>query len=321
MIQGYVGEEGYLEVLREINDEILSKGFSVKDRTGVGTQNVFCRQIRFDLNESFPLFTHKQVFLRGIFEELMWFLRGQTNIKHLLEKGVHIWTEWCYKEYIETEFAEAFANGWCYASPTMQRFEEMILEDAEFAAKWGNIGKGYGHQWRNFGGEHPTWWNASDKEGFDQIEWLINEIKTNPTSRRLIVSGWNPKEVGEVVLPPCHTLFQFFVKDGKLSCTLFQRSADMLLGVPFNIASYAMLTHFIAKACGLEVGEFVWSGTDCHVYSNQMDGLMEILNNRYTLQPPQIKIKDGVDLYDYQWADIEIVGYEHLGKVEMPVAV
>lgn len=314
-------EDQYLKLLKGMRDGVKLDGFDRDDRTRVGTYSVFGRQMRFDLSKSFPLFTHKQVFMRGIFEELMWFLRGDTNIKTLLEKDVHIWSQWRYKDYINTTFKEAIENKWAFAPPTLSKFEDMILKCPEFAAKWGNIGKGYGHQWRNFGGSHETWFNANEGEGFDQIAWLINEIKTNPMSRRLIVSGWNPHEIDEVDLPPCHTLFQMFVNDGKLSCQLYQRSADLLLGVPFNIASYALLTHLIALECGLDVGEFVWVGGDCHVYSDQIDGLSEIVDNRVSLPPPKILINKKESILDYEWEDVTILGYKHQGKISMPVAV
>lgn len=311
----YSGEQGYLELVNEIYDNIQKHGFDNVDRTGVGTQGVFGRQLRFDLSESFPLFTHKKVFMRGIFEELMWFLRGDTNIKTLLEKNVHIWDDWRYKEY-RKDTDEAGVP-----PLTMKGFCDQILSNESFAMKYGDIGKGYGHQWRNFGGHHSTWWNGNDGEGFDQIEWVINEIKTNPSSRRLIVSGWNPHEVCEVDLPPCHTLFQYFVRDGKLSCQLYQRSADLLLGVPFNIASYALLTHLVALECGLEVGEFVWTGGDIHIYSNQMEGLEEIMSRSVARQFPQINIKKRESIFDYVWEDVEINNYHPEGKVKMPVAV
>lgn len=326
------GELQYLEFLTRFQREIqYGTGFDRDDRTGVGTYSIFGHQMRFNLEESFPLFTHKQVFMRGIFEELMWFLRGDTNIKTLLEKRVHIWTEWRYKAYIQKAFKEPISKGHACVFPTMQKFEQMLLDDPKFAEKWGDIGKGYGHQWRNFGyiqdEAHDVTYEGGEitidyeHEGFDQISWLIDEIKTNPSSRRLIVSGWNPHDVGNVDLPPCHTLFQFFVSNGKLSCQLYQRSADMLLGVPFNIASYALLTHLIALECGLKVGEFIWTGGDCHVYKNQIQGLNEIVYHRDACTPPQIKINKRESIFDYEWEDIEIVGYNHMGKVEIPVAV
>lgn len=318
------GELQYLELLDEMREGIISEGFPNKDRTGVCTYSVFGRQIRFNLQEGFPLFTHKQVFMRGIFEELLWFLRGDTNIKTLVEKGVHIWSDWRYKEYYE-DYMSSCSVGEISNVLSMGEFEKEIVDNKDFAEEWGDIGKGYGYQWRNFG-ELVLNEGCGNEEllalsGFDQIEWVINEIKTNPASRRLIVSGWNPHDVADVDLPPCHTLFQLFVKNGKLSCQLYQRSADLLLGVPFNIASYALLTHLVALECGLDVGEFVWVGGDIHVYSNQMDGLNEILDNRFALNQPKIKINKVDSIYDYQWSDIEILDYNHLGKVKMPVAV
>lgn len=482
-------ENQYLDVLKKLDYQIeLNKvrggtGYDVDDRTGVGTQNTFGVQMRFDLRRGFPLFTHKQVFMRGIFEELMWFLRGETNIKTLVDKNVKIWNEWKkpysldrkvvfvnqkvvdyvpydgdytfkgFTEHYPVESVEykllktwecmmkrcydtkrhnfKFYGGagssvckdwhnplnfvkdvqelphWKYKLDSWGDFEldkdyyganhyspetcvwlskrenAMYMESSkpisvtdpeglekvfmslseasqgvgiaktslhrfihngmpkvlkgnnknfigfEFnykevegklarleLIKSGDMGSIYSHQWRNFGGDIY-------EQGFDQIEWVINEIKTNPTSRRLIVSGWNPQDVnkGDVALPPCHTLFQFFVKNGKLSCQLYQRSADLLLGVPFNIASYALLTHLVALECGLDVGEFVWVGGDCHIYSNQEHGLKEIVNNRIAFEAPSIKINKRDSIYDYTWEDIEIVGYKHQGKVEMPVAV
>lgn len=322
-------EVQYLNLLKDLYRKIEEKGFTTNDRTGVGTCKIFGAQMRFDLEKGFPLFTHKKVFMRGIFEELMWFLRGETNIRSLLEKGVHIWTEWRYKAYLK-DFEDKNA-GRGLTPYTMEEFEAMVVNHTPTAIKWGDIGKGYGHQWRNFGaiedeavdvgafGQRSVLYS---REGIDQIEWVINEIKTNPNSRRMIVTGWNPHEIEDVDLPPCHTLFQFFVEDGKLSCQLYQRSADILLGVPFNIASYALLTHLIAAECGLGVGEFVWTGGDIHVYSNQYEGLKEIVNNRFALKAPTLKLRRvREDISQYQWQDIIIEGYNSLPKVEMPVAV
>ena len=318
-------ENQYLDLLKRMKSEIDVHGFDRVDRTKVGTYSIFGTQMRFDLQKGFPLFTHKQVFMRGIFEELMWFLRGDTNIKTLVEKDVKIWNEWRYKD-----FENSLRSSGIQHVPSMEQFIDRIKTDKVFAELWGSIGKGYGHQWRNFGEvvnnrDH----NISDSfrlrndtivKGFDQIKWVINEIKTNPTSRRLIVSGWNPHDVDQVDLPPCHTLFQFFVKNGKLSCQLYQRSADLLLGVPFNIASYALLTHLVALECGLEVGEFVWTGGDCHIYSNQIDGLNEIIGRKAT-KPPTIEISSCVSIYDYIWEDVTIHNYNPQGRVSMPVAV
>ena len=318
-------EVQYLELLDDLYNKIKNKGFQTNDRTGVGTCKLFGAQMRFDLEKGFPLFTHKRVFMRGIFEELMWFLNGDTNIRTLLIRGVHIWTEWRYKEYCRYQDYHGVPKF------TMEEFEEEIVNSQAFAAQFGDIGKGYGHQWRNFGEVNDEAIEVNRfgqtsvpfyREGIDQIAWVINEIKTNPNSRRLIVSGWNPQEVDDVDLPPCHTLFQFFVEDGKLSCQLYQRSADILLGVPFNIASYALLTHLVAAECGLGVGEFIWTGGDIHVYSNQLEGLEEIIHNRFARKAPTFKLRRvRKDICQYQWQDIIIDGYDPLPKVEMPVAV
>lgn len=318
-------EVQYLNLLKGLLNKIEDKGFQTNDRTGVGTCKIFGAQMRFDLEKGFPLFTHKRVFMRGIFEELMWFLNGDTNIRTLLQRGVHIWTEWRYKAYCKYQDYHDMPKY------TMKEFEEEILNSQSFANQFGDIGKGYGHQWRNFGeiedeaiehGRFGQYTIPYYREGIDQIDWVVKEIKKNPNSRRLIVSGWNPQEVDDVDLPPCHTLFQFFVEDGKLSCQLYQRSADILLGVPFNIASYALLTHLIAAECGLGVGEFIWTGGDIHVYKSQLEGLEEIVNNRYARKAPTLKLRRiREDIRQYQWQDIIIEGYDPLPKVEMPVAV
>lgn len=323
-------EVQYLNLLKDLYRKIEEKGFTTNDRTGVGTCKIFGAQMRFDLEKGFPLFTHKKVFMRGIFEELMWFLNGDTNIRTLLIRGVHIWTEWRYKEYYD-HFMKTCEVGEISHVLSVGEFEQKIIDDPVFAKKWGDIGKGYGHQWRDFGSIEDEAIDVDvfgqrtvpyTREGVDQIEWVINEIKTNPNSRRMIVTGWNPHEIDNVDLPPCHTLFQFFVEDGKLSCQLYQRSADILLGVPFNIASYALLTHLIAAECGLGVGEFVWTGGDIHVYSNQLDGLKEIVNNRFALKAPTLELRRvRKDICQYQWQDIILTGYMSLPKVEMPVAV
>ena len=227
----------YLELLTRI----LETGGDKGDRTGTGTRSVFGYQMRFDLSAGFPLLTTKKVHMKSIIHELLWFLKGDTCVDYLQANGVSIWDEWATAE-----------------------------QTARFGRPAGELGPIYGHQWRNFGASKNAD-GAYNADGFDQITWLINEIKTNPNSRRLIVSGWNPAEAGQVALPPCHTLFQFFVIDGKLSCQLYQRSADVFLGVPFNIASYALLTHMIAQVCELDVGEFIWTGGDTHLYSNHFE--------------------------------------------------
>ena len=292
------GEQGYLEILKELADKAESKGFrDVRD--GHKRCSLFGRQLRFNLEESFPLMTHKKVFVRGAFEELMWMLRGQTDNQILKDKNVHIWDLW----------------------------EGQIDPD-----KPTELGKIYGDLWRNFGyvaGEYVlTDRNGRDiyedcLEGFDQIEWVKNEIKTNPSSSRMLVSGWNPQvstsTPKEAVLPCCHVLYQFFVEDGKLSCQLYQRSGDFIIGNPINIVFYSLLTHLMAQQCDLEVGEFIITFGDVHLYSDQLEMAKEILT-RPIYDFPQIKINKAKDLYSYEWFDIEILNYVSGDKISIPVA-
>ncbi len=277
----------YLHLL----SHILQNGADKSDRTGTGTRSVFGYQMRFDLNKGFPLLTTKKVHFHSIVIELLWFLKGDTNVKFLQDNKVTIWDEWATAE-----------------------------QTARFGRQAGDLGAVYGHQWRNFGASQ----NADGSylaDGFDQISWLINEIKTNPNSRRLIVSGWNPKEAGEVALPPCHTLFQFFVANEKLSCQLYQRSADVFLGVPFNIASYALLTHMVAQVCGLGVGEFIWTGGDTHLYSNHF----EQANLQLTRQPlPLCQLwlnPDVDDIFAFQSSDIKLMDYQSHPAIKAAVSV
>lgn len=277
----------YLDLLKLV----LEHGGKKSDRTGTGTVSVFGHQMRFDLSKGFPIVTTKRVHFRSVAIELLWFLRGDTNVQYLQDNKVTIWDEWATSE-----------------------------QTARFGRPAGELGPVYGHQWRNFGATQAAD-GSYNNDGFDQLKWLVNEIKTNPNSRRLIVSGWNPREANEVALPPCHTLFQFFVQDGKLSCQLYQRSADIFLGVPFNIASYALLTHMIAQVCNLQVGDFVWTGGDCHLYSNHFEQA-ELQLSRDPLPLPQLKLNPAVtDLFDFTFEDIELVGYEHHPAIKAPVAV
>ncbi len=277
----------YLHLL----SHILQNGADKSDRTGTGTRSVFGYQMRFDLNKGFPLLTTKKVHFHSIVIELLWFLKGDTNVKFLQDNKVTIWDEWATAE-----------------------------QTARFGRQAGDLGAVYGHQWRNFGASQ----NADGSylaDGFDQISWLINQIKTNPNSRRLIISGWNPKEAGEVALPPCHTLFQFFVANGKLSCQLYQRSADVFLGVPFNIASYALLTHMVAQVCGLGVSEFIWTGGDTHLYSNHF----EQANLQLTRQPlPLCQLwlnPDVDDIFAFQSSDIKLMDYQSHPAIKAAVSV
>ncbi len=292
------GEQGYLETLKELVDKAESKGFrDVRD--GHKRCSLFGRQLRFNLEESFPLMTHKKVFVRGAFEELMWMLRGETDNQILKDKNVHIWDLW--EGQIDPD------------NPT-------------------ELGKIYGDLWRNFGyvaGEYVlTDRNGRDiyedcLDGFDQIEWVKNEIKTNPSSSRMLVSGWNPQvstnTPKEAVLPCCHVLYQFFVEDGKLSCQLYQRSGDFVVGNSLNIVFYSLLTHLMAQQCDLEVGEFIITFGDVHLYSDQLEMAKEILT-RPTYDFPQVKINKAKDLYSYEWSDIEILNYVSGDKISIPVA-
>lgn len=277
----------YLELLTRI----LETGGDKGDRTGTGTCSVFGHQMRFDLSAGFPLLTTKKVHMKSIIHELLWFLKGDTCVDYLQTNGVSIWDEWATAE-----------------------------QTARFGRLAGELGPVYGHQWRNFGASKNAD-GAYNADGFDQITWLINEIKTNPNSRRLIVSGWNPAEAGQVALPPCHTLFQFFVIDGKLSCQLYQRSADVFLGVPFNIASYALLTHMIAQVCDLGVGEFIWTGGDTHLYSNHFEQA-KLQLSREPLPLCQLKLNPDIkDIFDFGFDDITIENYQSHPAIKAAVAV
>lgn len=261
----------YLEFMRHVKEH----GAVKTDRTGTGTLSVFGHQMRFDLQQGFPLLTTKKVHLKSIIHELIWFLQGSTNIAYLKENGVSIWDEW--------------------------------------ADDQGNLGPIYGYQWRS--------WPTPDGGHIDQIAQVLDQIRNNPDSRRMIVSSWNVADLPNMKLQPCHALFQFYVAEGKLSCQLYQRSADIFLGVPFNIASYAILTHMMAQQAGLEVGEFIWTGGDCHLYSNHLEQA-ELQLSRTPKALPQLVIKRKPDsLFDYRFEDFEVVGYDPEPAIKAPVAV
>ena len=261
----------YLDFMRHV----LDHGTEKTDRTGTGTRSVFGYQMRFDLQEGFPMVTTKKLHLKSIIHELIWFLQGSTNIGYLKDNGVTIWDEW--------------------------------------ADEHGDLGPIYGYQWRS--------WLAPNGEHIDQIAQLIQQIKTNPDSRRLIVSAWNVSDIPRMKLPPCHAFFQFYVAEGKLSCQLYQRSADIFLGVPFNIASYALLTHMVAEQTGLDVGDFIWTGGDCHIYSNHFEQVREQLT-RSPMPLPKLHLKRKPDnIFDYRFEDIEVVGYQSHPAIKAPVAV
>ncbi|MBS1508485.1 MAG: thymidylate synthase [Bacteroidetes bacterium] len=261
----------YLDLMKDI----LENGSVKTDRTGTGTKSVFGRQLRFDLAKGFPLVTTKKLHLRSIIHELLWFLKGETNIKYLKENGVTIWDEW--------------------------------------ADENGDLGPVYGSQWRS--------WPAPNGQKIDQIANVIHQIKTKPDSRRHIVTAWNPAEVDNMALPPCHALFQFYVADGKLSCQLYQRSADYFLGVPFNIASYALLLEMVAQQCDLIPGEFVWTGGDVHLYSNHFEqAKLQLAREPFPL--PQLVIKrKPASIFDYVFEDFEIVNYQAHPGIKAPIAV
>ena len=256
-------------------EHVKQNGQKKEDRTGTGTMSVFGYQMRFNLNEGFPLLTTKKVHLKSVIYELLWFLSGDTNIKFLKDNGVTIWDEW--------------------------------------ADENGNLGPVYGHQWRS--------WPTSEGREIDQISNLINQIKKTPDSRRLIVSAWNVGEINKMKLPPCHCFFQFYVADGRLSCQLYQRSADIFLGVPFNIASYALLTQMIAHVCGLEYGEFIHTLGDAHIYTNHIDQVNEQLRRKSKILP-QLKINPSVkNIFDFKYEDFSLEGYDPYPLIKAPVAV
>jgi thymidylate synthase len=259
----------------DLMSHVLAKGTLKSDRTGTGTVSVFGHQMRFDLQEGFPVVTTKKLHLKSIIIELLWFLQGSTNNNWLKERGVSIWDEWAKED--------------------------------------GELGPIYGYQWRS--------WPAPNGEHVDQISQLMEQIKNNPDSRRLIVSAWNVAEIPRMALPPCHAFFQFYVADGKLSCQLYQRSADIFLGVPFNIASYALLTHMIAQQAGLMPGEFIWTGGDCHLYSNHMEQV-KLQLSRQPLPLPKLNIRrKPASIFDYEYEDFELLGYQHHDPIKAPVAI
>ncbi|GAA2245725.1 thymidylate synthase [Promicromonospora sukumoe] len=260
----------YEDLLRDV----LATGTRKGDRTGTGTRSVFGRQIRYDLAQGFPLVTTKRVHLKSVVYELLWFLRGDSNVRWLQERGVKIWDDW--------------------------------------ADESGELGPVYGVQWRS--------WPTPDGGHVDQIAKVVEQIRTNPDSRRHIVTAWNPAEVDDMALPPCHALFQFYVADGKLSCQLYQRSADLFLGVPFNIASYALLTHMVAAQTGLEVGEFVWTGGDVHIYDNHVEQVeTQLARDPYPY--PSLRLAPRDSIFDYEFEDVEVLGYVSHPTIKAPIAV
>ena len=279
--------DAYLDLL----NTVLTHGRPREDRTGTGTLGLFGHQMRFDLHDGFPLLTTKKLHLRSIIHELMWFLRGETHVAPLQEAGVRIWNDWSTAE-----------------------------QTARFGRKEGDLGPIYGHQWRNFGASTKDDGSYA-KDGVDQIQRALDLIQNNPHSRRILVTGWNPQEADKVALPPCHTIFQFYVQDGRLSCQLYQRSADIFLGVPFNIASYALLTMMVAQVCHLEPAEFVHTLGDAHLYSNHLEQARLQLS-REPRSRPQMRLNPEVkDLFSFSYEDFELSDYEPHPHIRAKVAV
>lgn len=287
----------------ELCQKVLTEGHYKSDRTGTGTISYFGAQMRFDLNEGFPLLTTKRVHLKSIIYELLWFIKGDTNIKYLVDHDVKIWNEWPY---------EIFKKSADYSGETIEEFVEKIKTDDEFALKYGDLGPVYGRQWRHFG---------DDNNYVDQLKNVIDQIRNNPDSRRLIVCAWNPLDVDKMALPPCHSLFQFYVNDGKLSCMLYQRSADLFLGVPFNIASYALLTMMVAKVCNLQLGEYVHTLGDAHLYSNHLEQIHKQLSRTPRALPKMIIKRDTNNIEDFVYEDFELVDYNPYKGIKGKVAV
>ena len=295
----------YHDLLRRITSEGIVKG----DRTGTGTRNVFGHQMRFDLANGFPLLTTKKVFLKGIIHELLWFLAGDTNIKYLVDNGVHIWDNDAYRYYKEL----------CAANNIEPIAMEEFLAASSASAPspiegyaYGDLNHVYGYQWRS--------WPKPDGSSIDQIRQVIDTIKTNPNSRRMIVSAWNVAEVEDMALPPCHVLFQFYVAEGRLSCQLYQRSADTFLGVPFNIASYALLTMMIAQECGLQAGEFVHTLGDTHLYLNHMEQVAEQLSREPRPLPHMRLNPDVKSVFDFRYEDFTLEDYNPYPAIKAPMS-
>ncbi|MBP9802408.1 thymidylate synthase [Patescibacteria group bacterium] len=290
----------YLDLLKKIKDEGSDKG----DRTGTGTRSLFGAQMRFDLNAGFPILTTKKVFLKGIIHELLWFLAGDTNIKYLVDNDVHIWDAWPYAEYKKKMGVDDSHL------LSQEEFIQKIKSDQEFADKWGDLGPVYGYQWRNF-----------NSQGIDQIQNVIDTLKKNPDSRRILVVTYNPVQADSMMLPPCHALFQFYVSDKKLSCQMYQRSADVFLGVPFNIASYALLTMMIAQVTDLELGDFVHTFGDVHIYKNHFEQV-DLQLSRTPKKLPTMKINPEVkDIFSFKYEDFVLEGYESDPSIKAPIAV
>ncbi|HET7827242.1 MAG TPA: thymidylate synthase [Candidatus Saccharimonadales bacterium] len=302
----------YLDLLADIKQNGVKK----TNRTGTDQIGVFGRQLRFDLSQGFPAMTTKKLFMRGIIHELIWFLQGSTNIKYLVDNDVHIWDEWPYRHYLIENGDKVPPSDSPQWQDGIKEFTGKIKSDAKFAEKWGELGPVYGYQWRK--------WPTPAGGHIDQIARAIDLIKNQPDSRRIIVSAWNAADIDEMSkagIPPCHLLFQFFVADGKLSCQMYQRSADTFLGVPFNIASYSLLTLMMAQVCGLAPGDFVHTFGDTHLYVNHLEQVDEQLK-RQPRKLPTMKINPKVkSIDDFKFEDFELVGYDPHPAIKAPIAV
>ncbi|MGA4519169.1 thymidylate synthase [Solibacillus silvestris] len=314
-------DKNYLELCRHI----LDNGAVKSDRTGTGTYSIFGHSMRFNLQEGFPILTTKRVPFKLVASELLWFLKGDTNLRYLLENSNHIWDEWGFQKWVEsadytgpdmTDFGlrcqvdEAFNKEY---ENQMAIYQEKVLQDDEFAKAYGDLGNVYGKQWRS--------WVGADGETYDQMRSVIEQIKNDPDSRRMIVVAWSASELKNQQLPPCHYAFQFYVEEGKLSCMFQMRATDVFLGLPFNIASYALLTHLIAHECGLEVGELIYNGGDVHIYSNHREQV-EMQLERQPLQLPTLQLNtEKESVFDFELSDLTLVGYKPHGVIKAPVAV
>lgn len=293
-------ERQYLNLLADIR----ANGQDEENRTGTNTLTVHGRTMRFDLSEGVvPLLTTKRIPWKAVFNELQWFLSGESNIRPLLEKKVTIWSEWPHAAYVKKTGDDI----------SLKQFEQRVLEDEAFAQKWGDLGPVYGVQWRH--------WKGADGKEYDQIATVLDQLKNNPSSRRILFHGWNVADIDQMALPPCHLLYQFYVSRGKLSLTLYQRSCDTFLGVPFNIASAAFLVHMVAQQVGMEPGELFWVGHDVHLYVNHLEAVAEQLARQPKAFPRLAFTRRPDSLFDYTTQDVEIIGYDPDPVIRAPVAV
>lgn len=314
-------DKDYLDMCRYI----LENGVKKEDRTGTGTISVFGCQLRFDLQKGFPILTTKRVPFKTVVSELLWFLKGDTNIRYLLQNNNHIWDEWGFQKYVESdEYKGPDMTNFglrCQSDEEfnviyqkeMKKYQDRVLHDDEFAEKFGDLGSVYGKQWRN--------WEGKDGSSYDQIKYILDEIKRNPDSRRLLCSSWSASELQYQQLPPCHYSFQFYVVNGKLSCLFNMRSNDVFLGLPFNIVSYAVLTHLIAHECGLEVGELIYSGADVHIYSNHIEQIHTQMEREPKELPKLIINTEKESIFDFEVSDLTLEGYDPHPTIKAPVAV